>query len=729
MKWRWDAGWVCAFREEDIIFVMEQTFSPLVGTGNMQAGYRVGQFVLERPLGQGGMAEVWLGRHEHLGSLAAVKFLREQYLGNPEIVDRFLNEGRRQGSLDHPNIVKVFGFEVVEGRHFLVQQFVDGEALDVRLRRVGGLTVEQALPIAYGVLAALECAHSRQIVHRDVKPGNILIDRQGTPYLTDFGIVLAVDETRQTQAGMTLGTPAYMSPEQAASPFAVDQRADIYSFGCMLTEMLRGAAVPLAVQQVVARCMAQDAAQRYSSCAQVRAALVAATAGGGKGKKRGSLGLWVGGALALLGLAGVALWPRQPVLASFTVSAGSVVSGQAVELRWDVRDATEVEILGIGTQPAKGTLQVKPERSTVYALTGRNRWKSVSGEVAVDVKVLAAAVVQKFEFSKGTVRPGEESTLRWVVTGATSVVINGTTVKPAGEFERKYLVKSRYTLQATGEDGRVVERVAEVLVEADGVPLEIVSFRFNPERVVVGGAAELVWEVRGAKEVTLGGEPARMAGSEKLTNVQRNWDANLVAIGADGQRVARRVTLEVVRQAEPARVRILSFATEAVMGSIGPYAKLQYEVTGATRVRIDPVVGDLTALRGTVAVYPTRTTRYTLTAYGANGESYTRTVEVRVIERAAGKSWDVLHHNPGCRNGFCGGVLTARDGRLVFRSDKAGDGFDVAYSEVVEVMVNKQLFGNMNGFHVRTRTRNFNFAQQAPADAVVREINREIGRY
>ena len=724
-------GGVCAFWEEDIFFVMEQTFSPLVGIGNMQAGYRVGQFVLERPLGQGGMAEVWLGRHSQLRSLAAVKFLREQYLGNPEIVERFLNEGRRQGALDHPNILKVFGFEVVEGRHFLVQQFVDGEALDVRLRRVGGLTVEQALPIAYGVLAALECAHGRQIVHRDVKPGNILIDRQGTPYLTDFGIVLAVDETRQTQVGMTLGTPAYMSPEQLAQPFAVDQRADIYSFGCMLTEMLRGAAVPLAVQQVVARCMAQDAAQRYANCGQVRAALVAATAGGRKEKKRGALGLWAGGAVAVLGLAGVALWPRQPVLASFTVSAGSVTAGQAVELRWDVRDATEVEIVGIGTQPAKGTLQVKPERSMVYALTGRNRWKSVSGEVAVDVKVLAAAVVKTFEFSEASVRPGRESTLRWEVTGATSVVINGTKVRPVGEFARTYTVKSRYTLQATGEDGRVVEREAEVLVEADGGAMEIVSFRFRPERVAVGGWAELVWEVRGAKEVMLGGEPARMAGSVKLTTVQGNRDANLVAIGADGQRVTRRVTLVVDRaeQAEAARVRILNFGTEAVMGSIGPYAKLQYDVTGATRVRIDPVVGDLTALRGTVAVYPTRTTRYTLTAYGANGESDTRTVEVRVIERAAGKSWDVLHHNPGCRNGFCGGVLTARDGRLVFRSDRAGDGFDVAYSEVVEVMVNKQLFGNMNGFQVRTRTRNFNFAQQAPADAVVREINREIGRY
>ena len=711
--------------------MMEQTFSPLVGIGNMQAGYRVGQFVLERPLGQGGMAEVWLGRHAHLGSLAAVKFLREQYLGNTEIVDRFLNEGRRQGSLDHPNIVKVFGFEVVEGRHFLVQQFVDGEALDVRLRRVGGLTMEQALPIAYGVLAALECAHSRQIVHRDVKPGNILIDRQGTPYLTDFGIVLAVDETRQTQVGMTLGTPAYMSPEQMARPFAVDQRADIYSFGCVLAEMLRGAAVPLAVQQVVARCMAQEAAQRYANCAQVRAALVAASAGGRKEKKRGALGMWVGGAVAVLGLAGVALWPRQPVMASFTVSPGSVVAGQAVELRWDVRDATEVEILGIGTQPAKGTLRVKPERSMVYSLTGRNRWKNVTGEVAVDVKVLAAAVVQKFEFSEPSVNEGGESTLRWEVTGATSVVINGTKVRPVGEFVNKYMVKSRYTLQATGEDGRVVEREAEVLVEPASAAPEIVSARFKPARVAAGGRAELEWEVRGAKEVTLGGKPARMAGSVELTNVQRDTNADLVAIGAGGQRVSRRVTLEVVRerQAEPTRVRILSFASDAVMGSIGPYAKLHYEVTGATRLRIDPAVGNLTDLRGTVAVYPTRTTRYTLTAYGANGDSDTRTVEVRVIERATGRSWDVLHHNPGCRNGFCGGVLTARDGRLVFRSDKAGDGFDVAYSEVVEVMVNKQLFGNMNGFHIRTRTRNFNFAQREPADAVVREINREIGRY
>lgn len=98
-----------------------------------------------------------------------------------------------------------------------------------------------------------------------------------------------------------------------------------------------------------------------------------------------------------------------------------------------------------------------------------------------------------------------------------------------------------------------------------------------------------------------------------------------------------------------------------------------------------------------------------------------------MIERAAGRSWNVLHHNPGCRNGFCSGVLTARDGRMLFRSER--DGFDVAYSEVVEVMVNKQLFGNMNGFHVRTRSKNFNFVQQGAADEVVREINREMGRY
>src|SRR5688572_14143880 len=157
----------------------------------MHAGYRVGQFILERRLGEGGMAEVWLGRNVHLGSLAAVKFLNEQYAAREDIAGRFLNEGRRQGALDHPNIVKVYGFDYAEGRSFLIMQFVDGEALDQRLQRTGPMNIAQALPIANGILQALEFAHSRHIVHRDVKPSNVLIDGQGTAYLGDFGIVLA----------------------------------------------------------------------------------------------------------------------------------------------------------------------------------------------------------------------------------------------------------------------------------------------------------------------------------------------------------------------------------------------------------------------------------------------------------------------------------------------------------------------------------------------------------
>ena len=136
----------------------------------MRPEFQVGQFVLERKIGEGGMAEVWLGRNVHLGSLAAVKFLNDQYAARKDIEERFLNEGRRHGALDHPNIVKVYGFDYAEGRSFLIMQFVDGEALDSLLERTGPLTINQAWPLAHGILNALEFAHSLRIVHRDVSP-------------------------------------------------------------------------------------------------------------------------------------------------------------------------------------------------------------------------------------------------------------------------------------------------------------------------------------------------------------------------------------------------------------------------------------------------------------------------------------------------------------------------------------------------------------------------------
>ena len=206
----------------------------------MQANFRVGQYVLEKPLGEGGMAEVWLARNVHLGTPAAIKFLNRAYAGVPEIEQRFLNEGRRQGLLSHPNIIKVYGFEYVEDHSFLILQYVDGESLADRLDRAGRLEPAEALRIGISVLNGLDYAHENNLVHRDIKPSNVLLDNNGFPYLGDFGIVLATNEKRLTRTGTSIGTSLYMSPEQIRKPGSVDRRSDIYSFGCVLYETLTG---------------------------------------------------------------------------------------------------------------------------------------------------------------------------------------------------------------------------------------------------------------------------------------------------------------------------------------------------------------------------------------------------------------------------------------------------------------------------------------------------------
>jgi serine/threonine protein kinase/uncharacterized membrane protein len=273
----------------------------------MEANFRVGQYVLERPLGIGGMAEVWLARNAYLGTPAAIKFLNQGYAGMTEIEQRFLNEGKRQGGLNHPNIIKVYGFEYVDNRSFLILQYIDGESLDQVLHRAGRLDTSEAMRIAISVLNALDYAHEHNIVHRDIKPSNILLDENRIPYLGDFGIVLATNEKRITRAGTAMGTALYMSPEQITDPGSVDRRADIYSIGCVIYEMLAGQppfnppssgtgdtdfAVKMAhVQQAppalrrwnpalspeleaaVMRCLAKNPAERYRTCREVRDAL------------------------------------------------------------------------------------------------------------------------------------------------------------------------------------------------------------------------------------------------------------------------------------------------------------------------------------------------------------------------------------------------------------------------------------------------------------------------
>jgi hypothetical protein len=198
-----------------------------------------GRYRLIAPLGEGGMATLWRAIDEQLDREVAVKLLRPQFGNDPGFAARFKQEARSAGSLSHPNIVSVYdyGTDAETGGQFIVMQLVDGEDLAAILHKHGRLETDDAVRIAIGVASALEAAHRRGIVHRDVKPGNILIDQDVK--VTDFGIARAVSEASMTVTGTTLGSVHYFSPEQARGDEVTGQ-SDVYALGIVLYEMLTG---------------------------------------------------------------------------------------------------------------------------------------------------------------------------------------------------------------------------------------------------------------------------------------------------------------------------------------------------------------------------------------------------------------------------------------------------------------------------------------------------------
>ncbi len=199
------------------------------------------RYAVERLIGRGGMATVYLARDLKHERRVALKVL-DRELGAVLGVERFLGEIRVTANLQHPNILPLFDSGEANGLLFYVTPFVEGESLRTRLARERQLPVDEAVRMAVGVASALQYAHRQGVIHRDLKPDNILL-QEGQPLLADFGIALAVSNAgghRVTQTGLSLGTPQYMSPEQATADQYVDGRSDIYSLGAVLYEMLTG---------------------------------------------------------------------------------------------------------------------------------------------------------------------------------------------------------------------------------------------------------------------------------------------------------------------------------------------------------------------------------------------------------------------------------------------------------------------------------------------------------
>jgi serine/threonine protein kinase len=260
------------------------------------------RYALERELGRGGMATVYLARDLRYDRLVALKVLHTE-LAQSLGPERFQREIMFAARLQHPHILTVLDSGDAAGQLWFTMPFVEGESLRERVRRERQLPAEDAVQIGHAAALAMEYAHQHGVIHRDIKPENILLTRDGSTLVADFGIARALGsaESQLTETGVVVGTPAYMSPEQAGGDPHLDARTDIYSLGCVLYEMLAGEppftgatiqallvrrltetprsirdvrqTVSPALEQAVFKALARAPADRFATAAQLAQAL------------------------------------------------------------------------------------------------------------------------------------------------------------------------------------------------------------------------------------------------------------------------------------------------------------------------------------------------------------------------------------------------------------------------------------------------------------------------
>ena len=197
-----------------------------------------GRYRIMRKLGSGGMADVYLAEDEELGRRVAIKILNDKYAPDDQFVERFRREAKNAAGLSHPNIVSIYDRGEAEGTYYIAMEYLDGRSLKELVVARGPLPIPDAIAATRQVLSALRFAHRKGVVHRDIKPHNVMADADGRLKVTDFGIARA-GVSQMTEAGSIIGTAQYLSPEQARGA-PVDQRSDLYSMGIVLYEMLTG---------------------------------------------------------------------------------------------------------------------------------------------------------------------------------------------------------------------------------------------------------------------------------------------------------------------------------------------------------------------------------------------------------------------------------------------------------------------------------------------------------
>ena len=268
-------------------------------------GRKIGSFEILEKIGQGGMAEVYKGRQPALRRMVAIKLLGRSLQADASLTERFQREAQAVAALRHPNIVQVHDFGVFENGHYLVMEYIEGhdlrQAMDERFEKGKTFSPDEILPLLSQVADALDYAHGKGIIHRDIKPGNILVATEGQAILSDFGLVMLQNRVSQVTQGHTFGTPEYIAPEQAMDSRAAVPQSDIYALGGILYEMVTGRllfeadtainlalmhineevvpprtynpALPQAVEDVIMRALAKEPARRYATASEMIDAL------------------------------------------------------------------------------------------------------------------------------------------------------------------------------------------------------------------------------------------------------------------------------------------------------------------------------------------------------------------------------------------------------------------------------------------------------------------------
>src|ERR1700722_17354330 len=293
------------------VAVTPRPSSEAAAKGQLEAGFLLAErFEIVSLLGQGGMGAVYKARDTELERLVAIKLIRPELASHPEILRRFKQELILAREVTHRNVIRIFDLGQAQGIKFITMEFVEGRDLRGLIHEKGKLTVDEAVPIILQISAALDAAHTAGVVHRDLKPQNVMSDKDGRVYVMDFGIARSLESQGMTQTGALMGTPEYMSPEQAKGE-KVDARSDLFALGIIFYEALTGISpfkaetamammfkrtqekatplvqldmgVPGVISDIVAKCLEIKPAERYQTAREVINDLEAFTGGAQRG--------------------------------------------------------------------------------------------------------------------------------------------------------------------------------------------------------------------------------------------------------------------------------------------------------------------------------------------------------------------------------------------------------------------------------------------------------------